>query len=363
MQKEITMSMRACLSKIALAIILLSCSGCHDAANPSAGAFTAIPVDSEYSHPIADLYVGCEDDGLHGIGTVRGNSNGNLLSSGGWGRAVCDETAIYYVQNGGYRYGAFQIVRYDMQTCDSAILVDDFDGAAQVGQLNLLNGWLYFAVEMDGNHVMVQRLEISTGVRETVCRFQTLSFMLAAYERLFVCDTPAGQTRVLDSDGRELAVLENFILVGAMDGILYGYRQREGHYVALDAAGQQTARYADAGAAVPINGHLIFLNTLSEDAPLSHSGTVTIVQVETGETTAFEVPEIPCASYFNVSDSYLYLQRYGADESGELYRIDWNGADLIQIDARTFDTGVSLWNDVPLIDVVPCDPVSNPLPA
>ena len=291
------------------------------------------------------------DNGIDGIGVVRGNSNGNLHRNRG--RALCDGNDVYYVDQ---ESDPVRICKYNLSTKEAQVLAElkDETSPMDIGYLNLIGTDLYYAEGIYiGQTQSIYRISTIDLRSEKIYEVQNYLFtFFAAYDRLFITDRQG--ILICDLNGKEMNRIDGYHLSGMMDGILYAYRLDVDGCYAIDLNGEVKDFYDTVEDPIPIDGHLVELNNLAGE-PLEYKGILTIVNVVNHESRSFEVPEIRCAGYYNVSCGTIYLQRYGHDETGEIYRMDWNGNGLTKMDDRIFYTGVSLWGDTMLVDLVPCD--------
>jgi hypothetical protein len=294
-----------------------------------------------------------QDDGVSGIGIVRGNTNGNLQNKG---RAVCDGKYIYYVD----QYAQpVSICQYDLDTRENKVLrvIEKVDWPRDVECLNLIGDSLYYVIGYyitghSNYSYQVCVLSLKDGSVRILGEYKLVFYFLIAYDRMFITDD--GNTIIRDLKTNTEQTIEDFCLCGIMNGELFGYRKHEDFCVSLDLNGNETNRYEGVISPIPICGYLVDLNNLNEDY-YTHIGTIRIIDTITNEERTFIVPDIPCAGYFNVSKEHFFLQRYWDDECGEIFRMDWDGEKIEQVDDRVFGTGVSLWGDTLLADLVPCD--------
>lgn len=291
------------------------------------------------------------DNGIDGIGVVRGNSNGNLLHN--CGRALCDGNDIYYIDQ---ESNPIRICKYHLSTNEVQVLVEfeDESSPMDIGYLNLIGTDLYYAAELlNGKTQIIYRISTIDFRTEKIYELQNHLFtFFVAYDRLFITDRHG--ILICDLNGAEINRINDYYMSGAMNGILYAYRLDEDGCYAIDLNGEIVDYYDTVENPIPINGHLVELNNLAGE-PLEYIGILTIVNIANHESRTFEVPEIRCSSYWNISKDTVYLQKYGHDETGEIYRMDWNGNGLMKVDDRIFYAGISLWGNTLLTDLVPCD--------
>ena len=292
------------------------------------------------------------DNGIDGIGVVRGNTNGNLHSN--HGRALCDGNNIYYIDQ---ESDPVRICKYNLSTKETQVLVEfkDETSPMNIGYLNLIGTDLYYAEGIyTGQTQSIYRISTIDLRSEKIYETTDLLFHLfAAYDRLFITDMQG--ILICDLNGKEINRIDGYYLSGMMDGILYAYRSDADGCYAMDLNGTVKDFYDTVVSPIPINGYLVDLDNLAGE-PLAYKGIMTVVNAATHESRSFEVPEISCAFFWNISKDAIYLQKYGEDETGEIYRMDWYGNGLTMVDDRIFYTGVSLWEDRLLADMVPCDP-------
>lgn len=292
------------------------------------------------------------DNGIDGIGVVRGNTNGNLHSN--HGRALCDGNNIYYIDQ---ESDPVRICKYNLSTKETQVLVEfkDETSPMNIGYLNLIGTDLYYAEGIyTGQTQSIYRISTIDLRSEKIYETTDLLFHLfAAYDRLFITDMQG--ILICDLNGKEINRIDGYYLSGMMDGILYAYRSDADGCYAMDLNGTVKDFYDTVVSPIPINGYLVDLDNLAGE-PLEYKGNLTVVNAANHESRSFEIPEIGCASYWNISKDAVYLQKYGYDETGEIYRMDWYGNGLSRVDDRIFYTGVSLWEDRLLADMVPCDP-------
>lgn len=311
-----------------LGIFIFGSLGCHDTAKPP------------------QLII---DNGNDGIGVIRGNSNGNLHNKG---RSLCDGLDIYYVDQ---ESDPVCICKYDLSSKEMQVLVEfkNEELSWNIGFLNLIGTNLYYVDGIFNKDVQsVFQVSISDKSLKRIGDFSGLRFFLAAYDKLFITDDDG--TLICDMNGNGSNRLDGLYLSGVMNGLLYGYRMDLNGCFAVDLDGKEIAYYTEVENPIPLYGRLIELDNLYGES-LEYKGKITMVDVASNESKSFLVPEIYCANYYNVSKNAVYLQRYGEDETGEIYLIDWEGKGFRKVDDRIFTTGVSLWGDIILADYVPCD--------
>lgn len=247
------------------------------------------------------------------------------------------------------------LVRYVLNSKEQIELLklSEIETSWDVGFLNLLGDNLYFATGIfyDDNP-RIFKLSIKSLSCQEIGSYDSISFFLAAYDRLFI--SCKGDTFICDLEGKTYKTLKDFNLCGAMGGNLYGFSKNSDICVEMDLGGRKKQVFESATNPIPAFGKLVNLDNTGGE-PFEYRGTVTITDVETGEYNSFVVSEIPCSGYFNVSKEYIFLQRYWIDENGEIFLTDWNGEQLKRNDDRVFRDGVSLWGNDLLADVVPCD--------
>lgn len=306
------------------------------------------------------------DDGLSGVGTIRGNTNGNIIGAGG--RAVCDGERIFavnYDSDKGYCIVEQQIKdgsEHELLRLDAAYTVG-------VTDLNLLGDKLYFLKGTDGEYEVIE-YDLSTQTTKVLYQSQTHLFDMHAVYGKLLFSTREGNTVILDADDPESFVQEDdFRIMGAMGGLLYGERPSDQKLVAINAFGEVTAEFdADYTCAIPALGKIVCMDNLyrmpeNEPEAIDYSTKITILDADNGEiVTTFPIPDIACESYLNLSENYLYVQEYLIDGAGSIHRINWTGEDFSMFDDRCFRSGISLWNDQPLTDSLNCDPLLNNLP-
>ncbi len=305
-----------------------------------------------------------DDNGIDGIGVIRGNTSGNLYTRNR-GRAVCDGNDIYYVEQlcapvyDEQLFDPVRICRYNLSTKETQVLIEfeDVNSRDDICFLNLIGTDLYYVDKsFEGDTNSIYRLSTEDLSVQKIGDHRLSLFFLAAYERLFIADREG--TTICDLDGTEIKRIDGFIICGAMDGVLYGEDKESNCCVSLDLDGNVVDRYESVRNPIPINGYLVELNYFEVNE--KHIDEITIINVSTKEGRVFEVTQIGCSNYYNVSRDWIYLQEYGLDEMGEIYRIDWNGNGFMKVDDRVFMQGFALWEDTILADYVPCDSYRSP---
>lgn len=91
-------------------------------------------------------------------------------------------------------------------------------------------------------------------------------------------------------------------------------------------------------------------------------GRIIRIDAETEETVELTVPGFECTGLTNVTDDYLYVQRFRATEYydapyGEIYRMTVDGEFLGLFDKRYYVGGITLFGDTPAADTVPYESV------
>ena len=332
---------------VLLGVLILCMLGCSAFTNnPADDTTDVVPTDM-----ISEQTETWSDNGIDGIGVVRGNSNGNLYRN--CGRALCDGNDIFYVDQ---ESDPVRICRYTLSTKETQVLVEfkDENLPMNIGYLNLIGTSLYYATGIfDGQTQSIYRVSTIDLQSEKIYEVDNgLFWFFSAYDRLFITDRQG--ILICDLNGTVINRIDDYYLCGAMDGILYAYRLDVDGCYAINLNGEVKDFYDMDASPIPIDGYLVSLNNLVGE-PLEYKGILTVVNVVNHESRSFEIPEIRCTGYYNVSCGTIYLQRYGYDETGEIYRMDWNGNGLTKVDDRIFYTGVSLWGDNMLVDLVPCD--------
>ena len=337
---------KALLWMLVLSMLLIGTAGCRKDAKDT----------QQDPAAEADQPARWHDNGIDGIGVVRGNSNGNLYERNK-GRAVCDGKDIYYVDQ---ESDPVRICRYNLSTEETQVLIEleDVNYCLDICFLNLIGTDLYYVDKsFDGDINRIYRLSTEDLSVQKIGDYSWIRFFLVAYDRLFVAEREG--TTIYDLDGIEIKRIDGFIVCGAMDGVLYGEDRESNCCVSLDLEGNLVDRYESIRNPIPINGYLVELNNYFGEHD-EYINEITVINVSNQESTVFEVTQIGCSNYYNVSGNWIYLQNYGLDEMGEIYRIDWNGNGFSIVDDHVFMQGFALWEDTILADYVPCDSYNPP---
>lgn len=320
------------------------------------------------------LWEPCADDGVSGVGTVRGNTNPNLNMCLHSGTAVRCDGRIYYT---GARTDdetvTASLLRYTEATKRTDVLWEYSAAAGTDGleryeynifDLNILGDTLYFRLGGSWNESSVWKLSLSD---LTAARVTDGRKLVAAYGKLFV--QSGDDTVIIDcADTNERSVIPGFLFQGVMDGYLFGKFKDDEQDVRLDCCGSEDERFSDSlyPNYILINGYAIGIDDLilvyTPEGYLDHTGIVRVTAVTADRGSpfyGFVVPEIPCSGYYSASAEYLYIQTYYEDEHGDVWRIRWDGTGLEQVDRRVFANGFMLDGDTLLVNTVPCDVYST----
>lgn len=176
------------------------------------------PTPSPTHRPSA--WYGIDDNGVDGVGTVRGNTNGNYALSScevSDGTVACYARITEKLEDHNYRW---TITCRDLATGKDAVLVSGVTQYGDADSLNLYQGYLYY--EADG----VWRVPITGGEPELV-RERGLN-VLVVYDLICITgminsgDTRENGLNILDANTlRTRYTYPDTWLLGAMDGRLY----------------------------------------------------------------------------------------------------------------------------------------------
>ena len=292
------------------------------------------------------LYVPEQDNGVAGIGTMRGNTNGNLQNGG---LAVCDGTLLYFVDYD-YTQDKSAINQINLESQERSVLLDNIQG--HVSQINYYNNDLFFVCNSPENEALncVMLYSPETQTSKELLQQEHITMLQTVYQRIIVSAVTGSESAVYlyKLDGAYVGKIDSFLLYGAMDGLLYGIHEDVTSTVfsAVDAEGNCVETYP-VEVAIPINGYLIHVNNaLNHEDYLDYTGRVEIIDATNGQITYIPITQFPCSSYYNASTNFIYIKQYGYDETGVVYRMDWEGKELAQVSNIVFDEGFSLWNDI-----------------
>lgn len=306
---------------------------------------------------------GIYDNGIDGVGSIRGNTNGNLWLHG---RAVLAPDAAYYVDyNTETEEGVWGVTlfRYNRSTQKrETILVLDYAAHFDIEYLNWYANKLWF---------VLKRKDVFTYDPETKtleCVFEgseraRITNLILAYDIVFVAVSRQDYqselfqgTLCLDVQTGEIVyAYERFAVWSIMDGRLYGYLytqkgSSDWSYCSMLPDGSDIKECAPFDLAVDGKLYSWTLWEYENDEGQTVDGTaILITNVADGSEYLYVIPEnFRFEGIYNVSHDYLYLQHLGANNVGGVYRVlltdySWLG----RWGVKDYYWGVTLLDDEP----------------
>ena len=279
-----------------------------------------------------------EDNGIDGIGTIRGNTNGNLANGG---RAVDVGDVIYYVESTSNttkrQEGKMQLFLRSKMEGAAPILLDE---RACIEGLNWDGKQLWYAYSDSASSLpdRVRRLDPSTGETHIVGKERAyVSRLLIAYGMVFVSRGYGyggeAETTCLDINTLETVyVHEDFIVTSAMDGWLYGC---DGYLELISDKFYKmrpdgTEKKKSAPVSVAADGQLYFydLQKPGKDGfPLSSSEKLLVTDARSGKMRKLGFKDV-FGKHFNVSHELIYLTEY---DDGNVYTVNLDGKKLTRL--------------------------------
>jgi len=331
---------------------------------------TPPPTSTATERPKRDWNI--TDNGIDGIGTMRGNTNGNLYLDG---RAVDAGSIIYYVD-----YIELCILSYDKESESESIIYETSDESKQtIRCLNWYADVLYFAI---GNAVYAYSPVNGQVVRihEEYSDAPYVYNLHVAYDLLFI-GYSRNDTICLNASTYEFMYrYEGYYVESIMDGRLYGYYHADEKYTSMHPDGTEEREYPPFQIAA--DGKLYYLDEEWADLPADFDPSIPddfgntwdmsqyfmqwkypaaaklhITDIASGETKVRYITEIPCAPFMNIWHDKIYLQLSGHDYCGKpfLMNMDWEW--LGQVHNYDFAMGITLIDGRPAYEFgVYCDP-------
>ena len=303
-----------------------------------------------------------EDNDLDGIGTIRGNTNGNLATGG---RAVDAGDTIYYILNPS-EWGKKQmkLLAYDKASGMEMVLLDE---EIYLGALNWDGNLLWFAHSSSDANSPDEICTLNPNTREMQVVFEggksvMIIYGLALVETwYFEGDWSYPRTICLDINTHEiLYTYDRFCATSAMDGWLYGSggdpRTISDKFYKMRPDGTQKKRCAPVSVAA--DGKLYYYDRYKTVGhyPAKSSLQLMITDAKSGKTRKLLFKNMTFDCALNLSHERIYLLD---DETADLYTTDLDGANLAHLPdlAISWLQGLTLLNGEPANRIVPCDPL------
>jgi len=352
------------------------------------------------------------DNGIDGVGTIRGNTNGNWAMLFG-ARAVATENVAYYAED--YYDPALsewraRVLKVDLQTrVTTCIFTSENSGSYMPGisNLNFFDNKLWFTKERSYPDSM--SIYIYDPAEDAIKKFLEADKVntIVAYGYAFISifdldlevetegDRVISQringwtvkTVVYDAytlKQKEGMTIDGFEVRQAMDGRLYGVMHGDDgedfYSMYPDGTDQRSCPEFQIAADGKLYNLQIWFTDDQEDRAYYldgpeddyghrwkdalpfidqhwyYPGNLHIADAATGKAKTRYIIEIPCSSNFNITHDKIYFRRYGSSDWGDLFAMDLDGQWLSQVHENWFYIGVSILNGVPSFELgIPCD--------
>ena len=300
-----------------------------------------------------------QDDGWSGVGTVRGNTNGNLVVGG---RAAQTGDSIYYLS----MTESNRIYCYSLTTGNDRVVCECFDVDANKPQLNIIGTDLFFLGKKG-----IYRVDLNSGKAELFyLSEQEVSFGELLLIGDYVLFAPEDTTYCIDADSGTVICTVALCIKGTIDGRFYGITRKDGvaSFVGVSTAGEvflHFGEYMTMPIAFDGNLYTIAYSAETEESfgtsdwlePI-HCLTLSIVSVSTGERTNIELPgHLPCVD-MNISPQGLFIQNYEGEGWGTIWHLNFDMSETAipeTIAATMFESCISLGECGFLQVYVACD--------
>ena len=301
------------------------------------------------------------DNGIDGVGSIRGNTNGNLNS---YGRAVKTPDEVYYVdyfdESDSGVWGT-KLCRYDLLTQKTETIFSlDYGVYFDIAYLNWYANKLWFVVENKDIFLYDPKtkaldcvFEGSEGARITRLILAYDIACVAVYGLHYQSDLFRG-TLCLDAQTGEIVLSHPFFSVRSiMDGRLYGRRRithDDGKSGSMFPDGSDLKECADFD--FTADGKLyswMRLKYENDEGQTVDGSAILITNVTDGSEQLCAVPEdFRFDGTYNASHNYLYLQEYWAVDPSAVCRFSlmdysWLG----RWGVKDYYWGVTLLDDEP----------------
>jgi len=324
-----------------LIICLFVCVACNaPASTPTPAPATTVPsptntptvTTTAVPTPLRPSFEGweIEDNGIDGIGTIRGNTNGNYATGG---RAVETEDTIYYIntEQSDTFFSEYtdlvvpittkriRLLAYSKQTGTEKVLLD---GEQNIGHLNWDGAVLWFL----RSYMEVCTFDPNSGEVKVVYNDRAPYDLLIAYNLILIGVRGENQrdTVCLDiNTHEEIQTHERFGLLSAMDGWLYGadyFPDDKPYFYKMRPDG--TEKKKSTPVTIAANGYLYYYELFGYYGPGARKLQVT--NIESGKTKTLKTSDLLISS-MNVSHDLLYLLEY---ETNKIYTMNLDGTNL-----------------------------------
>jgi len=318
---------------------------------PTASATPTLPPPP--TNPPRDWNI--EDNGIDGVGSVRGNTNGNISVGG---RAVDVGDSIFYtttVCDADWNPSQ-QLVMRDKASKTERVVFSDAGRYNHRGirYLNWYKGILYFALEND-IYAYNPEDESIVCIYEREGHKPYLYSFHVAYDLLFVSYV-LEETVCLDIHTYERVYQHEGLYVSSiMDGRLYGYYEPNNNRSYISMYPDGTDLQPCAPVMIASDGKLYYLEShLYASIEIDILYTTDLASGETIERPITEI--LDCGCWFNVSRKGIYIQGDFNDGAGPLYLMSLDGKWKGQISSYYFDYGVTIIDGQPAFTLgIPCD--------
>ena len=285
-----------------------------------------------------------EDNGIDGVGIIRGNTNGNYATGG---RAVDTGDTIYYIVSPAdpleawlEKKGKMQLLAYDkISETEVTLLNEEFF----IEDLNWDGKLLWFTRSPNIQDFPREIWTFNPNTGEMQIAHERGLSLLIAYDVAFIgwyFENSEIGTICLDINTREvLYVHEHFRVISAMDGWLYGY---DGGGIISDKFYKMrpdgTKKSKCAPVNVAVDGKLYFYDRYKEDKhgfPLESSLKLMITDAKSGKTIniSFDNKNKEFDAFINVSHELIYLRDY---KNEEIYTLNLDGTKLTLVPRAAF---------------------------
>ncbi|MCL2671084.1 MAG: hypothetical protein FWF10_03500 [Clostridiales bacterium] len=261
------------------------------------------------------------DGGLDGVGTVIGNTNGNM-ARGGLAVENAEKTHFYYyVEFPDSFSDESHILEYNKKTETLSLVFECGDDRMDYPYLNFLNGKLWFA-----NRNKMYSYDPENGKLAELLSLETsIDGMYAGYGYIYIYTaiSPAmHETLCYDIvEGQLSHRIGGFSIENLMDGRVYGFR------IDADGAWQGVSmtpddRNVEEGYAgnVVADGKSYWWSVGEGEWP--EDGDIYVCDMHSGEIRKIELPDdFFCYDLVNLSRDYIYVKDWIADDWGYVYAI------------------------------------------
>lgn len=258
-----------------------------------------------------------EDGGLDGVGTIIGNTDGNI-ANGGLAVENDEKTHVFYRAEPDSFSEEYHIIEYNRESGAISLVFECGNDRRDYPYLNFLGGQLWFK---NGNKVYSYNSELDklSVALETDSNVWSLR---AAYGYLYIETEANHDTLCFDITlGKLTHQLQSFSITNIMDGRLYG------SYFDSDTTWQNISMTPDGrnlqkgfGGGIVANGKCYWWAVGEGECP--EDGEIYVQDMHTGEICNVKLPnDFFCYDLVNVSHDYIYVKDWVADDWGYAYAI------------------------------------------